>query len=86
MNMPQNQFAKALQSASVFCNLSWFLQSANWLQTAFQPNPNTGEIPTLEWSVQPTHYKCPQTGALLPVENPETWVYPNDPNHPQEAA
>ncbi|MDG9672082.1 AAA family ATPase [Hahella sp. CR1] len=26
-------------------------------------------------AVRPTHYKCPKTGSLLPVENPEIWVY-----------
>ena len=26
--------------------------------------------------VLPSHYKCPQTGAALPVENPTVWVYP----------
>ena len=26
----------------------------------------------------PTHYKCAQTGAALPVENPEIWVYPEE--------
>jgi putative DNA primase/helicase len=53
---------------------------------AGDPDPVTGEVPMREVRILPTHYKCPQTGALLPVENPETWVYPNDPNHPQEAA
>ncbi len=35
----------------------------------------TGEVSCIEFPVKPTDYKCPQTGALLPVENPEVWVY-----------
>ncbi len=26
-------------------------------------------------NVSPTHFKCSKTGAVLPVENPEVWVY-----------
>lgn len=26
-------------------------------------------------TILPTHYKCPQTGALLPVEDPTNWIY-----------
>jgi hypothetical protein len=36
---------------------------------------DTGELPIIDMPVLPTHYKCPQTGALLPVENPEVWIY-----------
>ncbi|MGC1954475.1 MAG: hypothetical protein WA970_18275, partial [Gammaproteobacteria bacterium] len=36
---------------------------------------DTGEGPVDSRLVVPTHYKCPQTGALLPVENPHTWIY-----------
>ena len=28
--------------------------------------------------VLPTHFKCQQSGAVLPVENPEIWVYQED--------
>ena len=28
--------------------------------------------------IKPTHYKCAQTDALLPVENPDVWVYQED--------
>jgi hypothetical protein len=42
------------------------------------PDPVTGDIETETLRVLPTHYKCPQTGALLPVENPEIWVYQED--------
>jgi hypothetical protein len=35
----------------------------------------TGEIVQLGRPVLPSHYKCPQTGAALPVENPSMWVY-----------
>ncbi|PWG16088.1 AAA family ATPase [Salibaculum griseiflavum] len=38
-------------------------------------DPDTGEV-TLELiEVLPSHYKCAQTGAVLPVENPSVWVY-----------
>lgn len=39
---------------------------------------STGEFDpskAFDMPVLPTHYKCPQSGAALPVENPETWVY-----------
>ncbi len=36
----------------------------------------TGEVCQAYVSVLPSHYKCQQTGALLPVENPAIWVYP----------
>ena len=35
----------------------------------------TGEISTKLQPVYPTHYKCRQTAAVLPVENPRVWVY-----------
>ncbi len=38
--------------------------------------PITGEVATTSISVLPTDYKSPQTGALLEVENPLVWVYP----------
>ena len=34
----------------------------------------TGGISAVLHAVKPTHYKCAQTGALLPVENPNVWV------------
>lgn len=36
---------------------------------------DTGEVILTEKLILPTHYKCPCTGALLPVENPYVWVY-----------
>ena len=39
-------------------------------------DPETGEIIPVLVRVRPSHYKCAQTGALLPVENPEIWVHP----------
>lgn len=36
---------------------------------------DTGEIKRPYFATKPTHYKCPQTGAVLPVENPDVWVY-----------
>jgi len=41
-------------------------------------NSDTGEVTTTQISVLPTHYKCPQTGAALPVENPTIWIYPEE--------
>ena len=35
----------------------------------------TGEIVATGLPVLPTHYKCPQTGAALPVEDPTVWIY-----------
>jgi hypothetical protein len=49
------------------------------------PNPDTGEITIKSLRVLPTHYKCPLSGAALPVENPEVWVYPENNNDPQES-
>ena len=49
-------------------------------------DPDTGEMPLHQFTVQPTHYKCPQSGAALPVENPEVWVYQDDINNLQEPA
>jgi hypothetical protein len=39
---------------------------------------STGEVTELGKAVRPSDYKCPQTGALLPVENPDDWVYQED--------
>ena len=33
-----------------------------------------------EQRVLPTHYKCPLSGAAMPVEDPEVWVYHDDLN------
>ena len=49
-------------------------------------DPDTGEVPQDEVTVLPTHFKCPQSGAALPVENPEVWVYQDDINNTQELA
>lgn len=35
----------------------------------------TGEVTMALRAVLPSHFKCRQTGACLPVENPEVWVY-----------
>ena len=35
----------------------------------------SGEVTCTERAVLPTHYKCPQTGAALPVEDPTVWIY-----------
>ena len=34
-----------------------------------------------EKSVLPTHYKCSNTGAILPVENPAVWILQNEEVH-----
>jgi len=38
-------------------------------------DPETGEVAHLMKRLLPTHFKESQTGAILPVENPEIWVY-----------
>ena len=38
-------------------------------------DPETGELLPATAVVLPSHYKCPQTGSCLPIENPEVWVY-----------
>lgn len=48
------------------------------------PDPDTGEISMLSLEVLPSHYKCPQSGSALPVENPEIWVYQEINNDHQE--
>jgi hypothetical protein len=35
--------------------------------------------------VLPTHFKCPLSGAALPVENRQVWVYPESDNNPKES-
>ena len=45
------------------------------LTTTTAPDPDTGEVHVQTRRVLPSHFKCPQTGAVLPVENPEIWVY-----------
>jgi hypothetical protein len=40
-----------------------------------QIDTDTGEITHSHLVVKPTHYKCPQTGAVLPVEDPDVWIY-----------
>jgi putative DNA primase/helicase len=47
-------------------------------QSSGPPDPDSGEINILEHLILPTHYKCPQTGALLPVENPNVWLYQDE--------
>ena len=37
-------------------------------------DPETGEIVAVTIPVLPSHFVCPQSEALLPVENPEVWV------------
>ena len=39
-------------------------------------DPATGEITSTVLRVLPSHFKCPQSGNCLEVENPLVWVYP----------
>lgn len=39
-------------------------------------DPETGEVLETARPVLPSHYKCPQSGVCLQVENPSVWVYP----------
>jgi hypothetical protein len=52
-------------------------------------DPATGEVISTPRRVLPSHYKCPQSGAVLAVENPDVWVYPegsdDDLSHMSEA-
>ncbi len=52
-------------------------------------DPVTGEVVSTPRRVLPSHYKCPQSGAVLAVENPDVWVYPegsdDDLSHMSEA-
>ena len=41
-------------------------------------NETTGEFIQELIPIKPTHFKCATTGALLPVENPDVWVYQDD--------
>jgi AAA domain len=42
-------------------------------------DPETGEVTRTEaLRVVPTHFECPHSGAWLPVENPNVWVYQSD--------
>ncbi|WP_423209308.1 AAA family ATPase [Paracoccus yeei] len=41
-----------------------------------QVDPETGEVTGHGLPVQPSHYKCAQSGIVLDVENPAVWVYP----------
>jgi len=50
-----------------------------------EPDADTGELATRDVAVLPTHYKCPHSGAALPVERPEVWVYHDEPDPPEDA-
>ena len=43
--------------------------------TGEEVHPETGEMTSRMKCLLPTHFKESQTGAVLPVENPEIWVY-----------
>jgi hypothetical protein len=44
-------------------------------------DPTTGEVTTQVRPVLPSHFKCPQSGLSLQVENPAVWVYPDGLDH-----
>lgn len=44
-------------------------------------DPATGEVTERLRALLPTHYKCPNSGAVLPVEDPSVWIY-----HAEEVA
>jgi hypothetical protein len=50
------------------------------LRPTGRPDPDTGEIHEAPMVVLPTHYKCRQSGAVLPVENPSVWIYQDEQN------
>ena len=54
------------------------VEEMNVLSTFEGADPDSGEVQRLSFRVLPTHYKSPQTGAILNVENPEKWVYQED--------
>ena len=65
----------------VYWNLVWFTQQLTSLGQAGNgetADPDTGEISPTMLEVLPSHFKCPQSGGSLPVENPRVWVYPED--------
>jgi hypothetical protein len=41
-------------------------------------DPDTGEISNDMRQLLPTHFKQSGNGAILPVENPSVWVYPEE--------
>jgi hypothetical protein len=44
------------------------------------PDPATGEVLIRHFTVLPTHFKCPHSGAAMPVERADVWVYQDDIN------
>ena len=61
-------------------NFGYMCVEGMCLRVTTPPNPQTGETTTKMIPVLPTHYRCPSGGTLLPVENPEVWVYPGESN------
>ena len=51
------------------------VEDMDLLQDGDAVDPETGEVVPARAAVRPSHYKCPRTGAVLPVENPDIWVY-----------
>lgn len=47
--------------------------------TVEEVDPTTGEVTTTARPVLPSHFKCPQSGLSLQVENPAVWVYQDGP-------
>ena len=38
-------------------------------------DPTTGEITPVFKRVLPTHFRSPSDGVLMPIEDPEVWIY-----------
>ncbi|MBB06576.1 MAG: hypothetical protein CML03_13885 [Pseudooceanicola sp.] len=72
----RGEAATALDLATERSKYGYLCVEAMRLATSRQHiDPDTGEITPERIDVLPSHYKCPQTGAVLPVENPSVWVY-----------
>lgn len=52
------------------------VQDMTFGEPEYDVDKETGEAGPIRNRVLPSHFKCPQTGACLPVENPQKWVYP----------
>src|SRR5690606_10801937 len=65
------------------------VESMQFGAPAEEVDPATGEVTTTARPVLPSHFKCPQSGLCLQVENPAVWVYPegleDDLTHMSEA-
>lgn len=71
----RGEAAKALDLASGRIKHGYLCVEGMHLATGEEVvDPETGELTAGALRVLPTHFMCPQTGALLPVENAGVWV------------